>query len=384
MSTYPTPGQQTSAGTRSGYRKPAPGRSLAERFPGVCLDWDHEANGSLRPEDLHPSAHVKVYWRCAGCGGRDHQDPATRIGKANEDKPLNVTADATGFCTRCRRTAGKDRVEKPRRERLHVIADGGTLELPTFPKRLEGGRTLAQAHPEIAAQWHPSANGTHTPDDVSRTSQAKPWWVCPAGHPAYRAMVSHRTYNKSGCPLCGRNRMGDKASGTDVASMPDLAPWWDMEKNEVDPASVWVSDKTPRWWKCSRCGSATHKGASTIYYGLGIVLCHDCSDRQAHDKRSIPEPGRSLAELFPGNALDWDTERNGDVTPAMVAPSSKRFAFWCCSACGSRTHQMIASRTGTGRKAADRPTEIATSPAGVKCPRCRRIGGVDLVDPSLL
>lgn len=46
-------------------RPPAPGRSLAERFPTVAATWDHEANGELTPADVAAAAGILVHWRCA-------------------------------------------------------------------------------------------------------------------------------------------------------------------------------------------------------------------------------------------------------------------------------------------------------------------------------
>lgn len=46
-------------------RPPAPGRSLAERYPTIAASWDHEANGELIPADVAAAARVVVHWRCA-------------------------------------------------------------------------------------------------------------------------------------------------------------------------------------------------------------------------------------------------------------------------------------------------------------------------------
>ena len=41
--------------------------------------------------------------------------------------------------------------------------------------------SLATVAPEIAAQWHPTLNGTTTPNDVVSQSGQKVWWKCPEG-----------------------------------------------------------------------------------------------------------------------------------------------------------------------------------------------------------
>ena len=40
---------------------------------------------------------------------------------------------------------------------------------------------LSESHPELAAQWHPTRNGSLTPDHVLAGSAKKAWWICPKG-----------------------------------------------------------------------------------------------------------------------------------------------------------------------------------------------------------
>ena len=43
-------------------RRPAPGRSLAERCPELVVEWDTAANGGLTPEDVSYGSNKKVWW----------------------------------------------------------------------------------------------------------------------------------------------------------------------------------------------------------------------------------------------------------------------------------------------------------------------------------
>ena len=38
--------------------------------------------------------------------------------------------------------------------------------------------SLAETHPELAKQWHPTKNGDITPLDVTLGSRKKVWWKC--------------------------------------------------------------------------------------------------------------------------------------------------------------------------------------------------------------
>ena len=39
-------------------------------------------------------------------------------------------------------------------------------------------RTLAEAFPEIAAEWHPTKNGSLVPEKIGEASSKKVWWKC--------------------------------------------------------------------------------------------------------------------------------------------------------------------------------------------------------------
>jgi superfamily II DNA or RNA helicase len=61
--------------------------------------------------------------------------------------------------------------------------------------------SLAKADPEIAAQWHPTKNGSVTPDEVRPNSFKKRWWKCDKGH-EFEAMPVYRTRMIRSCPGC--------------------------------------------------------------------------------------------------------------------------------------------------------------------------------------
>lgn len=58
-----------------------------------------------------------------------------------------------------------------------------------------GVPNLAETHPEVAAQWHPTRNGRWTPEQTAPgASSYRVWWQCEAGHefeetPAQRTSV---------------------------------------------------------------------------------------------------------------------------------------------------------------------------------------------------
>lgn len=65
----------------------------------------------------------------------------------------------------------------------------------------ESELSLAKADPEIAAQWHPTKNGSITPADVRPNSFKKRWWKCDKGH-EFEAMPVYRTRMYRECLGC--------------------------------------------------------------------------------------------------------------------------------------------------------------------------------------
>ena len=46
---------------------------------------------------------------------------------------------------------------------------------------LKKKKSLAETHPEVAKQWHPTKNGDLTPNNVTPGSNKKAWWKCDKG-----------------------------------------------------------------------------------------------------------------------------------------------------------------------------------------------------------
>lgn len=72
---------------------------------------------------------------------------------------------------------------------------------------LPGFNDLRTKQPQLAEQWHPTLNGSLTPEMVTTGSHKKVWWQCSVGH-VWKAVVYSRAGKaQSGCPVCaGRVR----------------------------------------------------------------------------------------------------------------------------------------------------------------------------------
>jgi len=133
--------------------------SLASVAPDVARLWDDAKNASLTPEDVTSQSSQRAWWRCPA--GPDH------VWSSKVNNCVNGTV-------RCPYCAGK---------------------------RISATNSLAVLFPALAAEWHPSKNGTMTPATVTAGANRRAWWRCAVGH-EWSTRISHRTGAGSGCPTC--------------------------------------------------------------------------------------------------------------------------------------------------------------------------------------
>lgn len=115
-------------------------RSLAFNHPIVASQWHPSLNGKLTPGGVTSSSARKVWWLCPN-------------GHKYEAKIDQRTGKGTG-CGTC----------------------SGRYSTPET--------SLAAIKPALAAQWHPTLNGSLTPEDLGPHSHKVVWWLCPQGHAA--------------------------------------------------------------------------------------------------------------------------------------------------------------------------------------------------------
>ena len=132
---------------------------LASQYPDIAAQWHPTKNDTLTPQQVSPFSNRKVWWQCE----RGHAYAA-------------LVSFRTTYNSGCPYCAGR--------------------------KVLVGFNDLASVEPQVAAQWHPTKNGTLTPQMVTIGSHKKVWWQCPEGH-VWKAVVHSRAgKRKCNCPVC--------------------------------------------------------------------------------------------------------------------------------------------------------------------------------------
>ena len=182
---------------------------IATLFPELLKEWDYEKNDKLeiKPQNVKKNTDKKVWWRCEK--GHEYQSSIVNRTKSN------------GTC--CPYCLGN--------------------------KVLKGFNDMATTNPELLKEWDYSKN-TIKPDEVTKGTHKKIWWICNNNH-SYKATIPARRTG-TGCPYCSGNKVLDGFN--DLATTnPELLKKWDYEKNDklgITPESISKSYSKKVWWKC--------------------------------------------------------------------------------------------------------------------------------------
>jgi len=247
---------------------------LATTHPELARQWHPDRNGGLTPRDIVAGARRKVWWRC----DRDHEWQATVLSRAYGGAGCPVCA--------------------------------GKAVIP-------GENDLASQFPAIASQWHPTKNGSLSPEGVTPYSNRKVWWRCSLGH-EYTAAVSARTMNGSDCPYCAGHKV--LAGFNDLATLePKVAAQWHPTLNGTLTAEmVTVGSHRKVWWLCPE----GHIWKAVIYSRAGPQKCGCpvCAGRVSMAKRRYYD---NILEEAKRTAKAPAAARSLDSLPHSTGPPGK-------------------------------------------------------------
>lgn len=135
-----------------------------------------------------------------------------------------------------------------------------------------------------------------------------------------------------------------------LTSFSELMAEWDWEKNSelgLDPSQLTHGCKTYAYWKCANGHSWPAKIANRTILHRG---CPECWSNIRGLKKSTPPIGKSLKDLNPDIAAEWDFEKNGSLLPEMVYPNARKTVFWRCTNGHEWSAPIYSRSAGTGCK----------------------------------
>ena len=289
---------RTGSGTGCPYcsgRLPVPGETdLATLYPDIAKEWHPEKNGSLTPDQILPGSHRLVWWRCAhghewraivksrvsGAGCPICANKRVQTGDNDLESLYPALAKEwhptkNGSLTPADIVPGTGRrvwwqCEKGHSWQAAVSSrvNGAGCPVCAGKKVVPGDNDLESLYPDIARQWHPTRNGSLTPDHVTPASNKKVWWICDKGH-EYQAVISSRTERHGGCPYCANRKV--LPGYNDLATLyPQIAKEWHPTLNgPLTPDHILPGSRKKVWWQCAE----GHVWQAVVYSRTGSQHC---------------------------------------------------------------------------------------------------------------
>lgn len=206
----------------------------------------------------------------------------------------------------------------PKKKQLHI----DDLNIPQ-EKLLRGRISLADAFPEIAAQWHPTKNGDIKASDVPKSSNIIAWWQAACGH-EWDQRVSARVHPKAGhtCPICTGKRL--QVGYNDIMTRaPEIAKQWHPTKNNgLQPENFTYGSGFVAWWR----GDCGHEWQAAIWNRVvektGCPICQN---------KKLLAGFNDLETCFPEIAREWHPTKNGTLQPCDVVFGTTQKVWWQCT-----------------------------------------------------
>jgi len=196
--------------------------SLLVSHPLIAKTWHPKKNGDLKPSQVLSGTSKKAWWQC-------------KKGHEWQSAPYARTKHGCPYCSG-RKTAIQDSIEitnptlsiewHPTKNGDNSPSDysqgsgfnawwlcsnGHEWQAVIYSRKERGCPTCAGRHASktnnlkeknsaLAKQWHPTKNGTLTPDKVLSSVKLNVWWKCERGH-EWQAVISSRNSGR-GCSDC--------------------------------------------------------------------------------------------------------------------------------------------------------------------------------------
>ena len=264
--------------------------SIVALFPDVAVEFHPTKNGDARPEQFAPKSNKRLWWRC-------------RTGPSHEWESEVANRTEGSQCPQCRKL----------------------------------NNSLARKSPQLAAEWHPTKNGSLTPEMFSSSNPERVWWQCRENpEHEWRAAIETRKRGKGSCPVCrsGTFRAANSSSGKVATrrglneTAPELLDYWHPTKNgTTTPESVSHGSKEKVWWQCPK--DPSHEWQDPIKKVHGRQRkCLMCVSPM---RQGVVRAEESFGHTYPELLAEWHPTLNPGIDPMTVSPGSSKKMMWQCS-----------------------------------------------------
>lgn len=310
---------------------------LATLRPELLKEWNFTKN-SILPYEIGENSSKKVWWMCS---------------EGHEWQAIIYSRTIGNRCPYCNNK-----------------------------KILKGYNDFSTTHPYLVKEWDYNKNSQLSPSEIFSGYNKKVWWICPKGH-SYQQTPNNRI-SGHGCPICSKEKVTSFQEkivyyyikkyfpdATDNYKLKDYGKREldifipsikvgveydggyyhtniesDLEKDKLCE-SLGIKLYRIRDAKCLKMNSSsicfyrkdkTEKDLEKIITELlsnlnienkKIDIKEDLYD--IYSKIEFMEKEKSLAKTKPELLKEWNYEKNGNLTPESIAPSSSKKVWWICS-----------------------------------------------------
>lgn len=327
---------------------------LVEQHPVLLEEWDYKKNVGIRPDEFSSNSSEKVWWVCKTCG---NSWKAAISNRTNRDSG----------CPKCKRNTRTSFPEQALYFYIRQIygdAENGCREVFSDYRPGRGMIELDIYIPSLKVgieydgiAWHKNSKQLDkgkTKYQLCRQREIKLIRISEfqVNKDNYCDELYLRTNTadeleletiiekvierlgadcKEGFVNIERDRaaimsqfivmLHDKSI---AAKYPNDVKYWDYEKNKgIKPEMVNATSNKNYWWKCSKGHS--FKCSPSNKFSSNGEACPFCTNHK------VLAGFNDLATRYPSLALEWDEEKNGNISPDSVMPGSQKKYWWKCS-----------------------------------------------------
>ncbi|WP_157157604.1 zinc-ribbon domain-containing protein [Diaminobutyricimonas sp. LJ205] len=248
---------------------------LATTHSDVGRELAVDQNGGLTAEDVTASSKTQYIWRCPSAGHLYPATPSNRtagrskcpvcLGRLIIPGVNDITSTHPELVAEWHPSwlalipptsvgAGSDKQVLWLCKEQHIFlmkiwdrTHGHGCDSCARARTRASKTNLAVTHPELAAEWHPTWNGAHTPADYSRGSRDEMAWLCPFGH-GYRMRIERRVAGYK-CKVCSRRELVPNVNDLGTTD-PVLSEEWHPYLNGLKEPGRLIAGTTKYWWRC--------------------------------------------------------------------------------------------------------------------------------------
>lgn len=341
------------------------GHTLKNNYPDIAKEWHPSKNGFFTPNNVTPSSGRKVWWLCPVCGTEWQQTIHTRTKGEG--------------CPRCGHAY---QTSEPEQIIFYYIKKVFPDSINSYKSEFLGRKEIDIYIPSIktgieydGAFWHKNKTVSDTEkalilkengiyfirlyeETLSSVGQADylirttDYYSNPYGlNAAIKELFNHlnkqfglkinimidvkQDYQKI-VDLFTQKKRNLITGKTDLATVCiEMANEWDYEKNATLPSQYTIKSNQRVWWKCK----LGHEWEATITSRTKsdghISQCPYCSNRY------VLAGYNDLATTHPSLALQWNQDKNKNLSPQMVSSGSNKKVWWICNNVGMSGKQPL-------------------------------------------